>query len=269
MKIVCPGCKAEVDQGTACPVCGWAFADPGRSQAASRPSVRVKPTARPKVLPKVDVAITIDATASTLQFEKGVKAMLPMMLKPVEAKASELRCWLQCHRDRNECEQEVLLTDGGTADQAIAEAVNIIFEGGGGPHETHLDGIETLMNLVPWNANPAESRGALIAIVNAESKPAQSGHTPREIGEEMKRRGLLFYLVGEYTPVLRQLTKAAGGMFFPISNNPDPKALERIAQQLAASIVLTVGRSATMPLPPGQPGAATGQVTFDGKENDR
>jgi hypothetical protein len=174
--------------------------------------------------------------------------MFPLILKPIEARAQELRVWVQTHGDREEGMEEVLLTDGESADKAIADIERIVFDGGGDPPEHHLDAIEVLMNRVPWSANPLESRGAILAVLTADSKPAQSGHSPAEIGAEIKRRGLLLYVVGERTPSLDKLVKAADGLFFQISNNPSKEEMELIAGQLAASISLSVGGVATRAL---------------------
>jgi hypothetical protein len=212
------------------------------------PKVQIRPAARPKVLPKVDVALAVDRTGSTEPFAEGVQRMSRDVLKLIESKALALRVSLQTHGDRDEGMMEALLTDGGPADQAIGDLGTVIFAGGGDPPEHHLDAIEVLMNRVPWNANPLESRGAIVAILTADSKPAQSGHSAAQIGEEIRRRGLLLYLVAQRTPTLNELVKAAEGLFFEISNTPSKYEVEQITNQLAASIIQTASGSATRPL---------------------
>jgi hypothetical protein len=183
-------------------------------------------------------------------FPEAVKKSLPLICNPVEAKARGLKVWLQTHGDRDEGQLEVLLTDAGTAAQAAADAATIVYEGGGDPQEHHLDAIETLLNRVPWNPNPAEARGALIAITTADSKPAQSGHSASEIGKAIKDKGVLLCLIGQPTPTLRELTKAAGGFFFEISNNPQVDEMRRIADMVAASITASLSKlTATRPAP--------------------
>lgn len=246
MELKCPSCgeNVEVSRGGTCPKCAWQF----ENEPAAAPRVQIRPAARPKVLPKVDVALTVDRTGSTDPFAEGLQKMSRDVLKLIESKALALKVWLQTHGDRDEGMMEALLTDGGTADQAIADLGTVIFEGGGDPAESHADAVELLMNRVPWNANPLESRGAIIAILTADSKPAQSGHSAAQIGEEIRRRNLLLYVVAQRTPILNELVKAADGLFFEISNTPSKDEVEQIANQLAASIIQTASGSATRPL---------------------
>jgi hypothetical protein len=55
-------------------------------------------------------------------------------------------------------------------------------------------------------------------------------------------------LVCEPTPTLHDLVKSAEGLMFRITNSPDPAELQRIAAQLAASIVATVASGGTVPM---------------------
>ncbi|MBI4641462.1 MAG: hypothetical protein HY731_12255, partial [Candidatus Tectomicrobia bacterium] len=64
----------------------------------------------------------------------------------------------------------------------------------------------------------------------------------------IKKQGILLYLVCEPTPTLYELVHAANGMVFQISNTPDNAELQRIAVQLAASIVATIGSGNTQPM---------------------
>lgn len=57
----------------------------------------------------------------------------------------------------------------------------------------------------------------------------------------------LLYLVCEPTPRLEELCTAANGLMFPISNDPRPRDLQKIAAQVAASVVLTVAKKGTIP----------------------
>ena len=173
--ILCNGCQKSVtpNKEGRCPACG--AASPGRPRSPSSPSFTVRPAPRPKVMPVVEIGFTTDRTGSTAAFAEGVKKSLPLILDPIKDKARGVTVWLQTHGDRDTGQDEVLLTDGGTPDQAIADAESIVYEGGGDPPEHHLDAVETLHARIPWNPNPAEARGALIAITTDDSKPAQSG----------------------------------------------------------------------------------------------
>jgi len=249
-EIFCNGCQKLVapNNDGRCPACGEASTARPRSPAS--PSFTVRPAARPKVMPVVEIGITIDRTGSTSAFAEGVKKILPMIFDPVRAKARGVTVWLQTHGDRETGQDEVLLTDGGTPDQAIADAATIVYEGGGDPAEHHLDGVETLHERIPWNPNPAEARGALVVIVTADSKPAQSGRSAIEIGRAIKDSGVVLYVIGQPTVVMLELVEAADGLFFEISNNPQVGEMQRIADMVAASIAASFTRiTATQPAP--------------------
>ncbi|MBT8467322.1 MAG: VWA domain-containing protein [Deltaproteobacteria bacterium] len=201
-------------------------------------------------MPVVEIGFTTDRTGSTAAFSAGVKKSLPLILDPIKDKARGVTVWLQTHGDRDTGQDEVLLTDGGTPDQAIADAGSIVYEGGGDPPEHHLDAVETLHARIPWNPNPAEARGALIAITTDESKPAQSGRSAEEIGRAIKESGVTLYVIGQPTAVMLELVEAAGGFFFEISNDPQVTELRRVADMVAASITASFSRAtATRPAP--------------------
>ncbi|MEO1528209.1 MAG: hypothetical protein AAFX06_22490 [Planctomycetota bacterium] len=171
-----------------------------------------------------------------------------MITAQIEGKARSLSVYLQSHGDEDYGQDPVLLTNGGTADQATEDLNKIVFEGGGDAEEHHLSGIEELANSVPWNSDPQKARGAVLAYTTADSKPAGSGQSARELGESLRSRGLLLYLICEPKPQLRELCEGAGGLMFPISNDPDPKEMQKIAGQLSASIVQTIATGGTVPL---------------------
>ena len=249
-EIFCNGCQKLVtpNKRGRCPACGGVSAPRPRSSAL--PSFTVRPAARPKVMPVVEIGITIDRTGSTSAFAEGVKKSLSLILDPLKDKARGVTVWLQTHGDRETGQDEVLLTDCGTPDQAVADAATIVFEGGGDPAEHHLDGVETLHRRIPWNPNAAEARGALIVIVTADSKPAESGRSAGEIGRVIKNSGVALYVIGQPTVVMLELVEAADGFFFEISNNPQVVEMRRIADMVAASIAASFSRAtATRPAP--------------------
>ena len=84
--------------------------------------------------------------------------------------------------------------------------------------------------------------------MTADRKPARSGMTVQQLGEVIKQRGLLLYLVCEPMPTMRELIQAASGMMFAISNSPNPADLQRIAAQMSASIVASVAKGGTTPM---------------------
>jgi len=213
------------------------------------PPFSIRPAARPKIIPIVQVGITLDRTASTMEFADGVTKCLPLILDPLEGKAREVQVWLQTHGDRECGQDEVLLTDAGTTAQAIADAKTIVYEGGGDPAEHHLDAIDTLHGRIPWNPDPAESRRALVAVITADSKPAQSRRSAAEIGKSIHASGVALYVIGQPTPTLVELVEAASGFFFEISNNPQPTEMQRIADAVGASITSPLSKPATRTAP--------------------
>lgn len=241
----CPSCKKMVDDSVdACPACGWQFnVGLGKGGASI-----VRPAIRPKMPCEVQVAFTDDRTGSSDQFKVGIPITVEGILTPVVAKAREVKVWLQTHGDLDEGQDMVLLLDGGTAEDAKKAIKAVVYEGGGDAPEHHLDAVDRLVNTVPWIADPRKARGAIVLLATADSKPARSGKTARQIGEEIKKRGILLYLVCEETPQLRELADAAGGWLFKISNTPDQNELAQIASKVAASITIAAGAGATVPL---------------------
>jgi hypothetical protein len=241
----CPSCKASVvDNADSCKVCGWQFK---ASVGKSRVSI-VRPAVRPKIPCEVQIAIDVDRTGSSEAFKSGIPNTVDGLVSSVVAKARDVTVWVQTHGDLDEGQDTVLLVDGGTPEDAKKAVEGVFYGGGGDAPENHLDSIECLANTVPWIADPRKARGAIVALMTADSKPARSGKTASQIGEEIKKRGILLYLVCEETPTLRELCDAAGGWMFKISNSPDPKELQSIASKVAASITQVAGAGATVPL---------------------
>jgi hypothetical protein len=246
MMTVCPSCQTQVDvsKSAGCPFCGWRF----NAAVGARGLSIVRPATRPKIQCEVDLAIAVDRTGSSMRFQKGIPMTAGIILNQVSAKARTVKCWVQSHGDLDDGQEFVLHTDSGTPEQAIEDMKMISYGGGGDPKEHHLDGIENLLKTVPWTADLTRARGAILAFLTADTKPTKSGITPSQGGDEIKDRGVLLYLVCEPTPTLLKLAEAASGLMFQISNNPDHSELQRIAAQLAASIIATVASGDTVPM---------------------
>ncbi|MBI3985811.1 MAG: hypothetical protein HY343_02740 [Lentisphaerae bacterium] len=241
----CPSCKSPVaDNVDMCGTCGWQLnVGIGKGGASI-----VRPAVRPKMPCVVQIAFTDDRTGSSDQFKIGIPITVEGILTPVVAKAREVKVWFQVHGDLDEGQDMVLLLDGGSPEDAKKAVQTVDYSGGGDAPEHHLDAVEKLLNTVPWIADPKKARGAIVLLATADSKPARSGKSARQIGEEIKTRGILLYLVCEETPQLRELSDAAGGWLFKISNTPDPKEMQQIAAKVAASITIQAGAGATVPL---------------------
>ena len=243
----CPSCQKEVPVAVkTCKFCNWQFRKATKATKAAKPAKpKIKPV-RVKNPGTLELAIAIDRTGSSEQFQQGIYTACETIFKQLQAKVANINCWLQSHGDLDYAEIPILHIDAGTAEQVLDAIKSIEFDGGGDPPEHHIDGIQNLLNTVPWTANSTKARAVMICFLTADSKPAKSGITAEQLGAEIKNLGILFYLVCEPTPILVKLVKAASGLMFRISNNPDKQELNGIAQQVGGSITATVGKGDTV-----------------------
>lgn len=241
----CPSCETlNLENTDTCTGCGWRFSHHEGKKGGSI----IRPATRPKIPCQVQIAFTNDRTASSHAFKTGIPITVDGILSPLEAKAREVSVYFQTHGDLDEGQEMVLLLDGGTPEEARKAAQNISYDGGGDPPEHHLDAIEQLMNTVPWIADPRHARGAIVALMSADSKSTRSRNSASEIGRELKNRGILLYCICEETQQLRELCNAAEGWMFPISNTPNLTELQSIASKVAASITQAAGAPDTAPM---------------------
>lgn len=248
MNFECPNCKSTIGLNADgnCSACNCSI---GKTTTSfQKQTTLIRPAPRPKLQVEVDVAITIDRTGSSLKFQTGIPQTVDIILPHLQAKARSLKVWVQSHGDEDFGQHPVMHTAGGSAEQALADVRAITYGGGGDSPEHHLDGIHTLLTSVPWTADPRRARGAIIAFLTAETKPSRLGVSAAQIGKQFAERGLLLYLICEPTDTLRELVNAASGLMFEISNSPDPAQLQKIAAQLAASVVATVSSGSTVPM---------------------
>jgi hypothetical protein len=242
---MCPSCQSEVEplSGNICPRCAWTFDVIGAPIATL-----VKPARTPKIQVRVDLVFQIDRTGSSAEFSEGIPMAAELIIKPIQAKARELRCWVATHGDLDYDEKYVLLTDNGTPEQALDDIRKISYGGGGDAAETHLDGIEQTFHTIPWTFDYS-ARGAIVSFLTADTKKSRSGVTAAELGRHVREKNLLFYAVCQETPALRELADAAGGLLFPISNAPSSETMQLIASQIAASITNTAASGGTLTMP--------------------
>ena len=173
----CPSCQTSVKKADdTCKVCGWSFSDSTQTTNAV-----VRPAARPKIQAEIELAFAIDRTGSSKQFATGIPLTSEMILKQLEEKARKITCRVQTHGDQDEGQMPIMVIEDVTAKQALKEIRKITYEGGGDPAEHHLDGIESLLNTTPWSLDPSKSRGAIVAFLTADSKPASNGSTPTAV----------------------------------------------------------------------------------------
>ena len=241
----CPSCQTIIDEAAdMCPSCGWRF-----NTSSGRPgTVIVQPATRPKIQCEVDLATTIDRTGSSERFQTGIPNTFEMIVSQLCAKAREVRVTLATHGDIDEGQDFIVHTDRGTPQQAIEDCKKIVYGGGGPPEENHLDAIESLLNKVPWTADPSRARSAILAFMTADTKPTKSGISAAELGKQIQDKGILLYLVCQPTFNLQELASSAEGLVFQISNNPEPAEMQKIAAQVGASIVATVAAGGTVPM---------------------
>ncbi len=245
-KVLCRSCQQETEfVNNTCLVCGF---DESLNTDTSKKSIAIKSAVRPKIQTQVELGITVDRTGSSSVFKDGIPETLNIILQQLSVKAKNIKVWLRSHGDLDDGQESILLTDDGTPEQAMQDVKKISYGGGGDQAETHLDGIETLFQSVPWSLDPRKSRGAIIMFASSESKPARSGITPKQLGEAIRNKGLLLYLVCEPTHELKEMAEGASGLMFQISNAPKVEELQVIAAQVAASIVASMQSGGTVPL---------------------
>ena len=243
--MLCPSCQqVAMDGSEVCEKCGWRFNSGGGATARTI----VRPAARPKMPCEVELVLDVDRTGSSNEFKSGIEKAVEIIAKGIAAKARKVTVTVVTHGDEDLDEHPVVHTVAGTPEQAVTDVKSITFAGGGDPEEHHLSGIEYAFTTTPWTQDPRKARGALVAFLTDDTKPLRSGKSARQLGEEIRSRGVLLYLVCQETPTLRELAEGAGGVIFSISNDPSREELTRISSQVAASITATVGAGATVPL---------------------
>ncbi len=187
----------------------------------------------------VDIGVLVDRTGSSAAFSKGVVVATETVLRIVENNLPDSRAWVQTHGDEDYGEFPELLAGPGPVEQTVKAVRSICFDGGGDAEETHLSGVEAAIGHLGCFASQSDRRQAMLVFLTDDTKPARSGHTAEAIGSRLKQLGVLFYLICQPTPSLRQLCTAADGLCFEISNNPTEEMLHEIASQIAGSVPIT------------------------------
>jgi hypothetical protein len=239
----CPSCSARLTVGaTACPNCGFQIG------FMSAPAI-IQPVRQVnRVQAEIVIGLAKDITGSSGPFAAGTHLSTELILKPIAAKARSLKVYQLTYGDEDCGQRPVLITNGDGVEQALADSAGISYGGGGDPPEHHISGLKALLNLVPWPVDTRKGRGAIIAFMTADTKPDAEGMTARQLGEEIRRRALLLYLVCEPYDFAKEVGRAAQGLLLPITNNPNPADMQRVAAQLSASILATVSAGATRPM---------------------
>lgn len=241
----CGGCQTVVMDGAGpCPKCGQLVKDGVGTPARTI----VRPAGRPRLPVEVEIAYDIDVTGSSDAFKVGIAKSVEIVNAEVGAKARSVKVWVVTHGDEEFGQMPGVVTAGGTPEDALADVKRIVFGGGEDDPETHLSGIEYAFTTTPWTQDPRLARGALVSFLTDDTKPLASGKSARQLGEEIRSRGVLLYLVCQETPALRELAEGAGGMIVPLSNDPSREELARVSAAVAASITATVGAGSTVPL---------------------
>ncbi len=215
-------------------------------QVCTLASVVVRPARRCMPI-HLTAAFEFDRTESSLAFGEGIHTIMEMFAVEFEQRVAEITTYVGSHGDEDYGEKPILHLEGGSLDEAVAVCRSIELVGGGDPPETHLDGIDFLLQRVPW-AQDLSTRNVLIAFLNADTKPARSGKTPRQLGLEMRDLGVMLFLVCEPTSALEALAEAAAGVVIPISNDPDLGELRRAAAELCKSLTASLTQGGTLPM---------------------
>jgi len=243
MNFYCQSCQEPYSPDeTECTNCGWTFNESSQGLIVP-PSIPVRLTSRAPVA-RAEIAVTIDRTESSRQFEKGIPQTVETILREVEPEVASMTVWLQSHGDEDHGQEPILHTDAGSVSQVVSDMATIRFAGGGPPDEDHLKAFEHLTNTTPFSGR----HGVLLALINAESKPLGNARTPRQLGEELQDRGILVYVVGQPAPRIVEFVRAADGMFVPISNTPTPTELSDVAQRISRSMTVTIPSGSTTPI---------------------
>jgi hypothetical protein len=203
------------------------------------------PARAAKIPVHVQLGITLDRTGSSQAFASGMRKITQWVTEQVELKAASFAGWLASHGDLDEGQRFTIVSENATPAELAEAAQSIIFEGGGHPHEHHLDAIHDLFKSIPWSTD-SQTRCAMLVLINAESKDHTGGMSPEKIGSLIKDQGILLYLVSSDTPKMRALVEAAEGLMFEISNHPDPSEIQRISADLAASLTMGAAPNKTL-----------------------
>ena len=207
----------------------------------------IKPAAQMKVQASLNACVLIDRTGSSDQFRIGIPRTVEIIFDQASARAQAVHVTVWTGGDEDYGEQPILHTDRGTVEQALSDVGALRYGGGGDADESHLSSIERVVEATAWS-DERRTRNALIAIVNANTKPAKSGRSAREIGKDLKKRNIFLCLVCEPYPLFDELVEAAGGLQFVISNDPSAEELQKVSSRVAASIVASLSAGGTMPM---------------------
>ena len=243
MNRICPSCQTGIgiNQGS-CPQCGY-----GTTSLPVPAMHSIVQSGLRRIPVHVQLAGQVDRTGSSVVFERGIYLILETFLNVMTVLVSDVHVSLGSHGDLDEGQDHIMHLEDGTPDEALHECKAIQFDGGGDAPEHHLDGLATMVQRVPWS-HDALTRKCMIGIINAETKPAQCGVTPKQLGEQIRSLGILFYLVCEPTRTLESLVDAAQGMIIPISNDPDLDELKRATSVVSKSLTATITSGGTIPM---------------------
>jgi hypothetical protein len=249
----CSYCGHELPDESmlACPACQ----SPTVASSTVSPSLSrsiIKPEALGKLPVRVEIAFADDITGSSGPYkERGILEAARCVLDEAGKRAAEIVCWLQAHGDSEYGQNPTLIVDRGTASDVLAALASLDYGGGGDAEETHTEAIYQLLKTIPFTADPARARGAIIAFLTDETKDTGCPLTPQELGAQVRQRGLLLYLIATATPKLQAMVNAAGGILLPISNDPDEAELRRLGAMVGKSLTMSVvtgSKTATMPI---------------------
>lgn len=240
MNPTCPSCNVEFDLSGICPQCGYDLVQNGQPHQAGAADPIVTATRRAQGNGTAQVVISIDRTGSSGRFAAGVGQAVSLLLRHAQSQASDVKCWVRSVGDLDFGEDTILLTDGGSAEDAEKAAHGINFRGGGDPKETHLDGIAAAIDQTPWTVATSNQVSVLVVFATSDTKPSRDRRTAKDLGRLLRERDIATFLIAEPFPWAWELAKAARGELFPISNSPDPALMARIGTSIGRTVAKTL-----------------------------
>lgn len=200
-----------------------------------------------------DVLVIDDGTGSGKPWAAGIEKGTEMVVRTLTAKLAAVSFGYTVSRDRDVGEADEQRLANVDGDQLLREQKLIVRDGGGDPEETFGDSVMDAVSGYPFNHASDVSR-AIVLLTTSNSKPTAAGLAPFQVGEEVAKRKIYLFVVGEPGSNVEDMVKGAGkygGGFFHLSLNPSQAEVDQMAARLTATIMGTVSNPAAGTVPTG------------------